>query len=72
MRLCDLRHVPGTTEPYFTLTGDLLVLTLKPEAMLVCPHCPNIHVRVLAAVTPTEIRGLASQFLTLANQLEAR
>ncbi len=70
MNICELRHVPDNALPYFGVTGDLLSLTVKPDDVVVCAHCPNIHVRVQGDLTVARVRMLAKQFSVLADTME--
>ena len=73
MNICELRLAPGNTPRYLALGPDhVLVLTVQPDDLLVCAHCPNLHIRMLEHATPSELRAAAEGLLAMAAVLESR
>jgi hypothetical protein len=69
--ICDLRHVPGNSGPYFTVGPDrMLILSVASDDVVACNACPQMHVRVLRVATPTQLRELAQGLRNLAAELE--
>jgi hypothetical protein len=61
------------TPPYFFLEENgTLALTIEPDDLCVCAECPNLHIRVLAAATPTDLRQFAKALTTLADLIEVK
>lgn len=71
MTLCAPRHGPNE-QPYFGVSPEnILVLTVAPDHVVVCPHCSDLHVRLLAGeATPAALRKIADGFLAAADALE--
>jgi hypothetical protein len=63
----DVRKADGTRLD--VLNGQLL-LTCHPEALTVCPACPDLHVQVLPAASGLNLRTLALGLLHLADHLD--
>lgn len=47
-----------------------LVLTVRPEAVDVCPQCPDFHITLSAHGTAANLRILAAGLCHLADHLE--
>jgi hypothetical protein len=53
--LTEPRHIG---EIKFTIDGDNLILTIGPESLNVCKHCPDLHVLILKNVSQDKLRDL--------------
>ena len=53
----------------FKVESERLILTVTPDLLHVCRHCPNLHILVLAKVTKQELRKLAAGIAHLAEHL---
>ena len=58
-----------TVEMQFTIDGDNLILTIDPESLHVCRHCPNLHVLILKDVTLEKMKQLVIGIAHLASHL---
>ena len=53
----------------FTLDGEHLVLTINPESLTVCRHCPNLHLIILKTASKENIRELVLGLAHFASHL---
>jgi hypothetical protein len=53
----------------FDISGDHLVLTIGPDSLHICPHCPNLHVLILKNVSRAKMRELVLGIAHLASHL---